>query len=505
MKSTYRIPLNKISAQDLAYLSSAPHVRLQLSDGAKKNIARGERALATLLREGKVVYGVNTGVGDLCDTVLPDKEICTLQENIILSHACGGAPYLEPNVARGALFLTANALAKGFSGVRRDTIQKLITIFNAGVSPLLPKQGSLGASGDLIPLAHLGLLLLGKGSALINGKQLPAARILRGLGIKPVVLHPKEALGLINGTEAVTSLGAFVVQGAENFIRLEIQGLVPFFEVLGASRISLDPRIHALKPHSGQQEIASILRSALRASTLCDRPNKKVQDPYVVRCAPQIDGAIFDAIMHAQQVLETEINSVTDNPLFFSEGRHATWASGGNFHAQSIAFAMDSLGIALTACSKLLERRIERLLNARLSGLPPFLAKEEGGLHSGLMIPQYLAAALVAENSVLAHPASIQSISVSADQEDFVSMAMTSANKAEQILSNCQKVLAIFLFSVAQAMDMFVQQEGKSMHNFSPVSRTLHAKVRNVSPYVQSDRMLGNDIEKITHLVRGGF
>lgn len=500
----YTVPLRKISVEDFVAFARSGSARLKLGSSARENLKRGERAVQTLLRSKAIVYGVNTGVGDLCDVVLPDGDIRKLQENIILSHACGSAPYLAPDVARGALLLTVNSLAKGFSGVTLGTVQKLVALFNAGVSPLLPKQGSLGASGDLIPLAHLGLLLLGKGSAYQRGRVKGASAILRALGLRPAAFQPKEALGLINGTEAVTAQAAHVAYGSRNLVDTATRATAVLFELFGASKTSIDPALHRLKPHWGQKTVAATLRRLLARSALCDRQKKKAQEAYVIRCAPQIDGAVLETIVHSEKIIEVELNSVTDNPLFFSRRGTVIWLSGGNFHAQHIAFTLDSLGIALTAFSKVLERRIERLLNSDLSGLPPFLAPE-GGLHSGFMITQYLAASLVAENSVLAHPASIQSVSVSANQEDFVSMAMTAASKAERILENCERVLAVLLVAAAQAMDLFVQQGGHSHMHFSPASQGLYKKIRFPIQYLRHDRLLSADIDTATKLVRNGY
>ena len=458
--------------------------------------------MRALLEKKVTVYGVNTGVGDLCDVVLPTKDLRKLQENIILGHACGSAPYLEERVCRGALLLTMNALSKGYSGMTHKTIQKLITYFNKGVSPLLPAQGSLGASGDLIPLAHLGLMLMGKGNVYQNGRIVSATGVLRRLDIKRHVFQPKEALGLINGTEVVTSQAAFNVDGAQNLLRVATRATAALYEILGASRASLDTDIHALKPHSGQKTVAQLLRAFLKGSTLCDRPRKKIQDSYAIRCAPQIDGAILEHLGYTRRITEIEINAVTDNPLFFAKKGKIKIVSGGNFHAQNLAFALDSLGITLAALGKVLERRIERLLNAKLSGLPPFLAYKSG-LNSGLMIPQYLAAALVAENAVLAHPASIQSVSVSANQEDFVSMAMTAANKSAQILRNCEKILAIEILTITQAMEMSEHIHGHKHTAFSPSARMLHKETRSRVPFIKKDRWLSKDIDALTGLISG--
>lgn len=496
------IPIANISIDDFVEIVRSSRIRLELSNSGRRNLKRGEASVRNILRENKIVYGVNTGIGDLCDVILPEKDICRLQENIIKSHACGSAPYLDSEIARGTLFLAINSLAKGFSGITLTIVEKMIVLFNSGIIPLLPKQGSLGASGDLIPLAHLGLLLLGKGSAYDRGKIKSAASILRRLKIPPAAFRPKEALALINGTEATASQSALIIHGALNLVQSSFGATALLFELTGASQKCLDSDIHSLKPHYGQGEVARILRKLLKTSRLCDRPNKKVQSAYVIRCAPQIDGAIFETIINAGKVAEIELNSVSDNPLFFSENGMIKIVSGGNFHAQNIAFSLDSISIVLAAFSRLMERRIERLLNSYLSGLAPFLVKE-GGLNSGLMITQYLAASLVAENSVLAHPASIQSIPVSANQEDFVSMAMTAANKTAQILANCEKSLAVLLLAEVQAMDLM--RGSADFRDFSNSSRSLYKNLRQVVPQLENDMELGEEIEKITGRLRQGL
>lgn len=497
---TYNVPINKLSLDEFVRICQSES-RLRLTKHAEGLINQGAAAVQILLRKKTAIYGVNTGIGDLCDVVLSEKALGGLQKNIILSHACGSAPYLDESVSRGALFLTINSLSKGFSGVTLKAVQKLISLFNAGVSPLLPAQGSLGASGDLIPLAHLGLMLLGQGKVYERGKVVSAAGVLRRLRIEQHKFQPKEALAIINGTEVTTSQAAFNVNHAQNLVHIATRATAALFEVLGASRKTLDNNIHTLKPHTGQKITARLIREFLKGSKLCDRPHKKIQDSYIIRCAPQIDGAILEHVEHARGIVETEINAVTDNPLFFVKKGNVKALSGGNFHAQNLAFALDSLSIALATLGKVTERRIERLLNASLSGLPPFLANNSG-LNSGLMIAQYLAAALVAENAVLAHPASIQSTPVSANQEDFVSMAMTSANKSAQILRNCERILAVEILALTQAMEMSAKIHGYKHAAFSPSARKLYKETRSYIPSLEKDRWISKDIDMLTNLIR---
>lgn len=496
---TQQIPIPKLTVQKFTGLCTTP-ARLLLAKNAERRIAACFGSLSSLANDGRAVYGVNTGVGSLCETVLAQKHLRDLQKNIIRSHACGTTPFLPPEAGRGAMLLSINSLAKGYSGVSVALVKFLIRIFNAGVRPLLPERGSLGASGDLIPLAHLGLLLLGRGEALFRGRTCSGSAILSRLGLRPYAFKQKEALGLINGTEACAAVAALAVAESARFSHSTLSATAALFEVLGASTSCLARELHRLKPHAGQRDVARELSEKLRGSRLCNRPHRKIQDAYVIRCAPQIEGAVRDVIHDAEHAIETELNAVTDNPLFFNRGGRIVAVSGGNFHAQRVAFAMDSLTIATAAASKLTERRIERLLNADLSGLPPFLTRKDG-LRSGLMITQYLASALVAENNILASPASIHSSPVSANQEDFASMAMTAAVKCVHAIGNAEHILAIELLCLAQAMDC-LREEKISFQDFSRASRALYERIRNVSKPLINDRELGEDIANITKLIR---
>ncbi|MFA5830607.1 MAG: aromatic amino acid ammonia-lyase [Candidatus Paceibacterota bacterium] len=479
--------------------------RIALSADGARLAKKCTDAIQKLLKKNSIVYGVNTGVGDLCDSFLPDEELSELQENIILSHACGDAPYFSDEIARAAFFLVLNARAKGHSGLSVHTIQTLTDIFNHEVIPQIPMQGSLGASGDLISLAHISLMLLGEGNVKMNEKIVPAKTMQKKLGLSRHTFSPKEALSLINGTEVTTATSSFTVHGAERLLSSSVRATAALFEIFGSQISSIDEDIHLLKPYPGQLRVAKELRAHLKGSKLIARPKAKVQDPYVIRCTPQVDGAIIDQISHTRKIVETEMNSITDNPLFFMEGDAVKAVSGGNFHAQNIAFAMDGIGIALVAESKVMERRIERLLNASLSDLAPFLVMESGR-NTGFMIPHYLVAALVAENGVLAHPASIQTVSVSANQEDFVSMAMTAANKASQILHNCERILAIEMILIAQAMDLMIEKNATPLAHFSKSAQKIHAAVRSSVKTLRKDRYMSEDIRKVlAHLKNGDF
>src|SRR3989344_722115 len=490
------IPFQKLDTERFIE-ACAPGARLALTEEAKKRVRAGEAAVKKLLAEGKIIYGVNTGIGDFCTTVLPKDKLLQLQKNIILSHACGSAPYLEEPIARGALFLLINERSKGYSGITEKLAETLLTFFNGGITPLLPVTGSLGASGDLIPLAHLGLALMGKGKGYRRGEIIPAADALRILKIRPYVLQPKEALGIINGTAVSAAQSAFAIHGAQRLSGVSNRATAAIFEILGSSTSCLPPELHKLKPHAGQIAVADFLRKNIAGSKLCDRKGGKIQDSYVIRCAPQIDGAVLDQLERGREVVETEMNSVTDNPLIFTEGGEPRAISGGNFHGQNVAFAMDLAGIALAASGKAMAKRTERLINPALSGLPAFLSKD-GGLNSGFMITHYLATALLAENTVLANTISAEAPSVSAGQEDMVSMSMTSARKAYQILLNCERILAVELLSVAQAMDLAGHGKRSAIKLFSKPAQALYQKVRSVSATLEADRWLSWDIEKIT-------
>ena len=342
--TTHEISSKKITLSDFVKICQ-PDSKLFITKKVEDKVRSCELAVRKLINENKIIYGVNTGVGDLCNCVLKKDELTQLQKNLVLSHACGGEPYLEQRVARGALFLVTNARAKGYSGGSLGIIEKLVKLFNANVSPMLPVHGSLGASGDLVPLAHLALVLLGKGKAYENGKVKSSSSVIRRLGIANHHFGPKEALSLINGTDVGASYSAFAFVEAERLLVSTTRATAMLFEVLGSSRSCLDKDLHELKPHFGQKAVAKYLRDFLADSKMCDRPGGKIQEPYTVRCAPHVDGAVLDKIMEGTKVVETEINSVTDNPLFFATVGGTRVVSGGTCHAQNIAFSLDTFSI----------------------------------------------------------------------------------------------------------------------------------------------------------------
>lgn len=422
-----------------------------LSPGAVEQITASRAVVDEALNSGKAIYGITTGFGKFKEIFIPPEDSRVLQRNLILSHAAGVGPTFEYEVSRAALLLRANALAKGFSGVRLQLVQLLLDCLNAKVHPLIPEQGSLGASGDLAPLAHLALVLIGEGTAEYKGELLPGREALKRAGLEPLVLEAKEGLALTNGTQIMQSMGCLLLLEAENLSKAaDIIGALTTEALLGTNRAFLE-KIHRIRPHAGQMQSATNLNRLLADSAIMvsHRDCPMVQDAYSIRCMPQVHGASRQAFHHAREVFEIEMNSATDNPLVFSD----EILSGGNFHGQPLALALDYVSIALAELANISERRTERLVNPSLSnGLPAFLTTN-GGLESGFMIAQYTAAALVSENKVLAHPASVDSIPTSANQEDHVSMGATAGRKARMILKNTRKVLAIEMLCATQGIE----------------------------------------------------
>ena len=458
---------------------------------------RAAREIVERVTAGRqVVYGVTTGFGKFADVPISASEALALQRNLLVSHAAGVGEPLPTDAVRAAMLLRAHALSLGHSGVRLQTIQLLLDLLNAGVHPVIPSQGSLGASGDLAPLAHLALVLIGEGEADWRGRRLPGGEALAGASLQPLVLTAKEGLALINGTQMMTGIGALVLADAENLARCADIAAALTGEALAAIPAAWDPRIQALRRHGGQAAVAENLRRLVAASSLTSEPGEvRVQDAYTLRCVPQVHGASRQAIEHVGEVLENEFNAVTDNPLIFPDSGEII--SGGNFHGQPVALALDYLGIALAELANISERRTERLVNPQLSGLPPFLTAH-GGLNSGLMIPQYTAAALVSENKVLAHPASVDSIPSSANQEDHVSMGTISARKARSIAANVTNVLAIELLCAAQALEFLDSRA------LGQGTRAAYRAVRSRVAPLQDDRVLAPDIAALADLVGSG-
>ena len=471
-----------------AQVTLAPEVRGRIS-AARQVVER-------MAQSDTPVYGVSTGFGALAEIKIPPHEIANLQRNLILSHAAGvGAP-LSRHETRAMMLLRAQTLATGHSGARIELVELLLAMLNQGIHPQIPEKGSVGASGDLAPLAHLAMGLIGVGQVELEGEVMPAATALSRCNLKPVVLQAKEGLCLVNGTQAMAALGSLALRHGTNLCALaDIVGAM-VIEGLGGLPTAFDARIHQSRPHPGQVAVAAHLRQLLAGSGLHEaQVTLRVQDPYSMRCMPQVHGASRDALAYGYRVFEIEINSATDNPLVFAA--EGDIISGGNFHGQPLALALDFAAIAMAEIGSISERRVEQMLNPSLSGLPAFLTAQSG-INSGYMIAQITAAALVNENKVFATPASVDSISGNAAREDHVSMGMTSARKLRTIVSNIEAILAIELLCAAQAIDLRApKQLGHGV-------AAAHKAVRNAVPHLQQDRILSYDIETMIALVQQG-
>jgi histidine ammonia-lyase len=448
---------------------------------------------------GDHTYGVNTGFGRFVSESIPPEQAAELQLRLLRSHACGvGDPYPD-EVVRAAMLLRANALAKGYSGARVETVELLVSMLVAGVVPVVPARGSVGASGDLAPLAHLALPLVGEGDATVEGRLQSGADALRAVGLRPIVLEAKEGLSLINGTQFMAAMASLALVRATRLARAADVACAMSLEALQGTPTSFHPAIHAARPLPGQGRSAAALRALLAGSAIVEshRWCDKVQDAYSLRCAPQVHGASRDLLEHVERTVSVELNAATDNPLVLLE--EGLIVSNGNFHGQPIAIGLDCLAIACAELANISERRTERLVNPSLSdGLPPFLVAREEGLNSGFMIPQYVAAALVSENKALCHPGSVDSIPTSAGQEDHVSMGNGAGLKALQVVANAERVLAIELLAGAQAVEFLAPLEpGVGV-------RAARQLVRSLSPRLREDRPLSADIELVASAIRDG-
>jgi len=459
----------------------------RLAPAARERVAAGRRAVEAVLATGEAVYGLNTGFGDLAGVRIPPDKLATLQERLVRSHAAGvGEPLPDPAV-RAMLALRANTLARGHSGVRPELIDGLLALLERGVLPLVPSQGSVGASGDLAPLAHLALPLVGRGRVRRGGREEDAGPALAAAGLAPLELAPKEGLALINGTQAMTALLALAALEARRLVRAaDLVGALST-DALRGTDAAFDERLHRLRPHPGQQASAANLWRLLQGSPIRESHrvgDLRVQDPYSLRCMPQVHGAVRDLLADVERKLAIEMNAVTDNPLVFPGGDGAgEMLSGGNFHGEPMALAADILAIGLAELGSISERRTEKLTNTAFSGLPAFLV-EDAGLNSGFMIAQAAAAALVSDNKVLCHPASVDSIPTSADKEDHVSMGMGAALKLGRVVTNTRRVLAIELAAAAQGIDLLRPLRS------SPPLEALHAAVRErIAPWDEDREM----------------
>ncbi|MCY4222139.1 MAG: histidine ammonia-lyase [Thiotrichales bacterium] len=469
-------------------------VSCTLAPPARAQIVAGQGAVQHAVEVGDAVYGVFSGFGDLAGVRIADDRLSQLQRRLLLSHASGLGESLDDEAVRGMLLLRANTLSRGYSGVRAQVVEALLALLDAGVLPLVPSRGSVGASGDLAPLAHLALPLIGCGKVRIDGRSAPVAEGLRRAGFAPLVLGPKEGLALINGTQAMTSLLALSCLDARRLVRIADLAAALSTDALRGTDTAFDPRLHALRAHPGQRVSAANLWSLMRGSAIRESHRAgdvRVQDPYSVRCAPQVHGAVRDVLADVETKVAVEMNAVTDNPLVFpGDGAGGgEILSGGNFHGQPMAFAADFLAIALAELASISERRIEKLTNTAFSGLPPFLMRD-AGLDSGFMMAQVTAAALVSENKVACHPASIDSIPTSADKEDHVSMGMGAALKLRTVVANVRWVLAIELVAAAQGIDLL--RPLRSSERLEEAHRLIRERIA----FREEDREMAADLER---------
>jgi histidine ammonia-lyase len=470
---------------------------VELGTQARQRVAESNEMIGEVLASGDQVYGVNTGFGQLAQVRISDDDLAALQENLVRSHAVGVGKDLNDNIVRLIMLMKIIALAEGFSGVRVALIDTLCELVNNNIYPCIPEKGSVGASGDLAPLAHMAGVLIGIGEARVNGVRMPAQVALQEAGITPLILEPKEGLALLNGTQVSTALALAAAFRTENVLAAALAAGAMSADAIKGSDTPFDKRIQSVRGHGGQIAVAGVLRQLMRDSEIrashveCSR----VQDPYSIRCQPQVMGSCLDVLRHVSTVLRTEANAVTDNPLVFAES--SAVLSGGNFHAEPVALASDYLALAIAEIGSLSERRTALLIDANLSGLPAFLVAK-GGLNSGFMMAQVTAAALTSENKTLAHPASVDSIPTSANQEDHVSMATFAARRLHDMLDNVSHIVAIELLAAAQGIEFHRPQKS------SPIIEDVIATLRTASPVYGADRSLSSDISRVAVLIGAG-
>ena len=484
---------NSLTLEDIINVSRN-NFHVELCDKAVEKIKKSRNLVERFVEEEKVVYGITTGFGKFSDVYISKEDAKKLQRNLIISHACGVGNPLEEEIVRAIILLRANALAKGNSGIRLETINTLIEMLNKGVHPIIPEKGSLGASGDLAPLSHMALVLLGEGEAIYDGKKMTGKEAMSLAGISTIELTFKEGLALINGTQVMTAIGAITIYDAINLSKMADVVASMTIEALNGIRNAFDERVHNVRAHNGQINVGkNILKIVNKSNMTTEQGELRVQDAYTLRCLPQIHGASKDAIEYVKEKVNIEINSATDNPLIFADDEIVI--SQGNFHGQPMALAFDFLAIALAEYANASERRLERLVNPSLSGLPAFLI-ENGGLNSGFMIVQYSAASLVSENKVLAHPASVDSIPSSANQEDHVSMGTIAARKAREILSNSRKVIAMELLGACQGIDL------RGNKGLGEGTKIAYEIVRKHIDKLTEDKVMYREINKCEELIK---
>lgn len=479
--------------------------KVELGAAAKVKVVRAHTFLKSEIASGKVLYGVNTGFGILSNVRIAAGDLERLQVNLLRSHAVGMGESLPTEAVRAMLLLRAANLGIGHSGVRVELIEQILNLLNQGICPIIPVQGSVGASGDLAPLSHLALVLIGEGRARVQGgSEISGAEALKKCGLDPLSLGPKEGLALINGTQFMTALGCLALYESEHLCEVADGAGAMSVEAMRGTEVAFDAEIHSVRPHPGQVQTAANLKRILLSTSVLNKEAHseiasshencgKVQDPYSLRCMPQVHGASRDVLRFVREVLEREINSVTDNPLIFPEEKRIL--SGGNFHGQIVSISMDMLSIAMAEIASISEQRIEKLVNPVISELPAFLMKE-GGINSGFMIVQVAAASIVSENKTLCHPASVDSIPTSADKEDHVSMGAWAARKATMVVNNCRRVLAMELMASAQGLE-FLRPLKSSF-----ILEKLHAKIREAVPFAEEDRFFHDDMIALEKMVQ---
>jgi histidine ammonia-lyase len=490
---------DNLTLKDL-YAVALSGATVQVAPVARERMNDSRAVIERLMASEAPVYGVNTGFGKMATVRISSAEIRHLQLNLVRSHACGVGTPLSEHATRAVLALRANAIAKGFSGVRPIVVDTLVSMLNRGVHPIIPSQGSVGASGDLAPLAHLAQVAIGEGQAIFGGRKLSGAEAMRKAGITPLLLEAKEGLALLNGTQAMLALTSLALREANMAVNTADVATALSLDALRGSPAAFDVRIAKVRPYVGQAITARNLEklsrgSQIRESHRSSAIDPRVQDPYSLRCAPQVHGAVRDALSHIGAILSIEINSATDNPLVFADTREVI--SGGNFHGQPLAMAADQLAVALATLGGISERRIEQMTNPQTSQLPAFLVRE-AGLNSGFMIPQVAAAALASEMKMLAAPHSVDSIPTSANQEDYVSMGMGAARRIAPMLANLRRILAIELLAACQGIDLLAPLQT------GPEARKVYKLVRSFSSAVEADRSLALEIEAVASAIEDG-
>lgn len=494
---SFRLGVDQLDTATLFKLAQAPSPKIIVTEDVRSRVEVCRAQVEDILLSSKRVYGVNTGFGFLSDVKIEKEKLQQLQINLVRSHACGVGEPIDHKIVRALLILRAHTFLLGYSGVRWKTVESVLVFLKHDILPIIPSQGSVGASGDLAPLAHLARALMGEGKVFYRGEVRDSASVLKELSIDSLKLEAKEGLSLINGTHFMTAIASFAVEEAKNLVATADAAAALSLDAIRGSLAAFDPRIHELRRHKGQQITAANIRSLFSGKDAIVESHKdcgKVQDPYSFRCVPQVHGATRDVLKYVEETINRELNAITDNPLVFS---NSEVISGGNFHGQPVALAMDFLAIAVAELGSISERRIEKITNPNLSGLPPF-ATHDSGLNSGFMIPHVVAAALVSENKVLCHPASIDSIPTSADKEDHVSMGPISARKARMVGANVCRVLSVEILAACQGIDLL------SPLRPSDALNVLYNQVRSLAPRMECDRSMADEIEAIANWISTG-